>query len=57
MLRTNPKCVLRNLIARLSIDAGNDGDFSFCEKLHIMLKKPYSEQPEFEAEWYKKRPK
>lgn len=57
MLKTNPKYVLRNWMAQLAIDAAEEGDFSICEKLHIMLKKPYSEQSEFEVEWYKKRPK
>ena len=57
MLKTNPKYVLRNWMAQLAIDAAEEGDFSICEKLHTMLKKPYSEQSEFEVEWYKKRPK
>ena len=56
MMRTNPKYVLRNWMAQLAIDAAEKGDFSVCEKLHLMLKKPYSEQSEFESEWYKKRP-
>ena len=56
MLKTNPKYVLRNWMAQLAIDAAEGGDFSICEKLHSMLKQPYSEQPEFENEWYKKRP-
>ena len=56
MLATNPKYVLRNWMAQLAIDAAEQGDFSVCEKLHLMLKQPYSEQPEFESEWYKKRP-
>ena len=56
MLETNPKYVLRNWMAQLAIDAAEVGDFSISEKLHLMLKKPYSEQPEFESEWYKKRP-
>ena len=56
MLETNPKYVLRNWMAQLAIDAAEGGDFSICEKLHLMLKQPYSDQPEFESEWYKKRP-
>ena len=56
MLATNPKYVLRNWMAQLAIDAAEKGDFSICEKLHLMLKQPYSEQPDFESEWYKKRP-
>ena len=45
MLRTNPKYVLRNWMAKLTIDAVQEGDFSICEKLHSMLKKLYSEMP------------
>ena len=57
MLKTNPKYVLINWMAQFAIDAAEEGDFSICEKLHTMLKKPYSEQPDAEVEWYKKRPK
>ena len=56
MVKTNPKYVLRNWMAQLAIDAAEAGDFSICEKLHLLLKKPYSDQPEFDSEWYKKRP-
>ena len=56
MLKTNPKYVLRNWMAQLAIDAAEEGDFSICEELYILLKKPYEEQNNFESKWYQKRP-
>ena len=56
MMRTNPKYVLRNWMAQLAIDAAEKEDYSICEQLHELLKRPYDEQPEFEEEWYQKRP-
>jgi serine/tyrosine/threonine adenylyltransferase len=51
----NPKYVLRNYMAQLAIDAANNEDYSDINELHILLQKPYSEQPEYEK-WYAKRP-
>ena len=56
MMRTNPKYVLRNWMAQLAIDAAEKEDYSICEQLHELLKRPYDEQPDFEEEWYQKRP-
>ena len=56
MLGANPKYVLRNWMAQLAIDAAEKGDFSVAETLHELLKRPYDEQPEHEAEWFQKRP-
>ena len=56
MLENNPKYVLRNWMAQLAIDAAEEGDFSVAEELHTLLKDPYSEQPQFEAMWFQKRP-
>ena len=56
MMRTNPKYVLRNWMAQLAIDAAEKEDYSICEQLHELLKQPYDEQPEFEEDWYQKRP-
>ncbi|MED5308353.1 MAG: protein adenylyltransferase SelO family protein [Candidatus Thermoplasmatota archaeon] len=56
MRATNPKYVLRNWMAQLAIDAATKEDFSVCEKLHNILKRPYEEQVEHEKDWYKKRP-
>ena len=52
----NPKYVLRNWMAQLAIDGAKEGDYSICEELYQLLKNPYSEQPEFEEKWFKKRP-
>jgi uncharacterized protein YdiU (UPF0061 family) len=55
MNKINPKYVLRNYMAQLAIDAANKEDYSLIEELHLLLKKPYEEQPEYEK-WYAKRP-
>ena len=55
MNSVNPKYVLRNYMAQLAIDAANEGDYSVLNELFILLKKPYSEQPEYEK-WFAKRP-
>jgi len=61
MNRTNPKYVLRNYLAQMAIDKANEGDYSEIEKLLIILKNPYDEQPEHEnyaakrPEWARNR--
>ena len=56
MRLANPKYVLRNWMAQLAIDAAEQGDYSVANELHKMLKAPYDEQPEYEDQWYQKRP-
>jgi len=56
MNAVNPKYVLRNWMAQLSIDKAEKGDFSLVNELYILLKRPYDEQPEMEDEWFVKRP-
>ena len=56
MLSANPKYVLRNWMAQLAIDSAEKEDYSVCEELFELLKNPYSEQPEHEQKWFKKRP-
>jgi serine/tyrosine/threonine adenylyltransferase len=51
----NPKYVLRNYLAQLSIDKAGAGDFSLVNELLELLRHPYSEQPDKE-EYAKKRP-
>ncbi|TCN55383.1 YdiU family protein [Flavobacterium circumlabens] len=51
----NPKYVLRNYMAQLSIDAADQGDFSLVSEFYSLLQKPYDEQPEMEK-WFAKRP-
>ncbi|SEK50073.1 Uncharacterized conserved protein YdiU, UPF0061 family [Aquimarina amphilecti] len=51
----NPKYVLRNYMAQLAIDDADKGDYKLIDELYQMLKKPYSEQPEYEK-WFAKRP-
>ncbi|WP_299436757.1 protein adenylyltransferase SelO [uncultured Aquimarina sp.] len=55
MNNINPKYVLRNYMAQLAIDAADEGDYSLIDELYMMLKRPYSEQPEYEK-WFVKRP-
>ena len=55
MNATNPKYVLRNYIAQLTIEAAEKEDYSLLNEMHLLLKKPYDEQPEFEK-WFAKRP-
>jgi uncharacterized protein YdiU (UPF0061 family) len=56
MRKANPKYVLRNWMAQLAINAAEEGDFSVSEQLYILLQNPYDEQPEYEEEWFQKRP-
>ncbi len=51
----NPKYVLRNYMAQLSIDAAEKQDYSLIDELYRLLERPYDEQPEMEK-WFAKRP-
>lgn len=55
MNMVNPKYVLRNYMAQLSIDAADKGDYSLVNELFELLKKPYDEQAESQK-WFAKRP-
>ncbi|HEU4788632.1 MAG TPA: YdiU family protein [Flavobacterium sp.] len=55
MNTVNPKYVLRNYMAQLSIDAADKGDYSLLNELFELLKKPYDEQPDSQK-WFAKRP-
>jgi uncharacterized protein YdiU (UPF0061 family) len=55
MNKVNPKYVLRNYMAQLSIDAADKGDYSLVNELYELLKKPYDEQPD-NQKWFAKRP-
>jgi uncharacterized protein YdiU (UPF0061 family) len=62
MNAANPKYVLRNYLAQLSIDALEQGDASVLERLMKVLERPYDEQPahddlaERRPEWARNRP-
>lgn len=45
----NPKYILRNYMAEQAIKAAQGGDYREIERLHQLLKAPYSEQPEMAA--------
>ena len=55
MNRTNPKYVLRNYMAQQAIDKATEGDYGEVQLLLDLLRKPYDEQPDFEA-YFAKRP-
>ncbi|MEE2902793.1 MAG: YdiU family protein [Myxococcota bacterium] len=55
MNSANPKYVLRNYMAQQAIDKAENGNFKEIERLLVILKKPYDEQPEAEA-YFQKRP-
>ena len=55
MDKVNPKYVLRNYMAQIAIDASNKADYSIVNELYMILKNPYTEQPEAEK-WFVKRP-
>lgn len=51
----NPKYVLRNYMAQLTIDAAEKEDYSLIDELFQLLKNPYDEQSNKEK-WFAKRP-
>lgn len=49
MSSINPKYILRNYLAGRAIrKAEDEGDYSEIERLRVLLKNPFSEQPDFE---------
>lgn len=55
MNRVNPKYVLRNYLAQQAIDKATAGDYSEINRLLVLLRKPYDEQPEYQ-QYFAKRP-
>lgn len=49
MRAASPKYVLRNWLAEVAIRKAKTGDFSEVQRLLTCLRRPYDEQPEFEA--------
>jgi uncharacterized protein YdiU (UPF0061 family) len=47
MNRVNPKYILRNYLAQAAIEKAEFGDYSEVQRLHEVLKNPFSEQVEF----------
>ena len=49
MLASNPKFILRNHLAQEAIADAEKGNYETVKRLHEVLRKPFEEQPEYEA--------
>ncbi|MCR9279205.1 MAG: YdiU family protein [Pseudomonadaceae bacterium] len=56
MNANNPKYVLRNYLAQLAIDDAERGDYGKTSELLDVMRRPYDDQPQYEAEYAGKRP-
>jgi uncharacterized protein YdiU (UPF0061 family) len=45
---TNPKFILRNHLAQRAIEMAQQDNFTEVNQLHLILSRPFDEQPEFE---------
>jgi uncharacterized protein YdiU (UPF0061 family) len=48
MNSVNPKYILRNYLAQIAIDRAEAGDYAEIEKLRLLLRRPFDEQPDHE---------
>ncbi|SHL03129.1 protein adenylyltransferase SelO [Hymenobacter psychrotolerans] len=62
MLAANPKYVLRNYLAQQAIEAAETGDLTLLNRLMLVLKTPFDEQPEHDElaakrpDWAREKP-
>jgi uncharacterized protein YdiU (UPF0061 family) len=56
MKAANPKYVLRNYMAQQAIERAEQGELSEVGRLLEVMRRPYDEQPEHEAAYFKRRP-
>jgi uncharacterized protein YdiU (UPF0061 family) len=47
MNRVNPKFILRNHLAQRAIEMAEQDDFTEVNRLHLILSRPFDEQPAF----------
>jgi len=45
----NPKFILRNYLAQVAIERAQAGDFTEIARLHAILRRPFDDQPEYDA--------
>ena len=56
MKTINPKYILREYMLVDAYESANKGDYRLVNELFKLIQKPYDEQPEFEAKYYKRAP-
>jgi uncharacterized protein YdiU (UPF0061 family) len=52
----NPKYILREYILVEAYEKASKGDFSMVKELYELIRRPYDEQPELEAKYYRRAP-
>lgn len=56
MNQVNPKYVLRNYLSQLAIEDAERGNLDKLKTLYQLIQHPYAEHPDFEKQYFSKRP-